>query len=1068
MSKLTDSGEVLVQISKRSGTEGRHGSDGISRRNFLKVLGATSATALTACARDSAEKIIPYAQAENESIPGVAVWYNSTCTECAAGCGISVRTREGRAVKVEGNPLHPVNRGSLCGLGQASLQDLYDPDRVRQPMKRVNGAAGKPVFAPITWEEAFAEIAKALENESLERAFVSESLGNGALDELVDGWAKALKAEHVVYNALEPTAWASATEVVFGKRGLPQLDFEKPDVVLNFGADFLETWISPCEYAKSWANGRRKAQPTRHVHIEPRASLTAANADHFLTSAPGSEMAVALSILRAVVDAGKTNGLGSAQIAKIKDVTAMYTLDAASQQSGIAKNKLEKVVQWLLEAKSSLVIAGGILGQSENALSLSVIAQVLNVVLGNVGTSVDISKLRTAESSASKIEALSKRMAEKKVGVLFVHKANPVFTLPSEFNFAYAMRFVPLVVSFSSQLDETARNANLLLPAHTGLESWGDFNPLPGVYSLAQPSMTPVFDSQALGDLLLKVAGAAGKSVQVAGVDVAKGSNFEAVLKARWKRLQTRFGSSTASFEDFWKESVERGGVFLEEKTGAAGALPGLASAVDQIAQPLKAYSQKYSVGTSSGTELVLYPFTSVKGFDGRAANRPWLQELADPMSQVSWDAWVELHPKTAEKIGISKGDLVSVSNYYGEVNLPIYITPHVHPDVVAAPLGQGHSEYGRFAAETSHGGNLFDLIPAIKTGDGGSVALLSTKVQVKRARGALKLLQVQTQDDQSGREIARTSHLTPHGLVSKPKLTPHFHHVLGSEGAGHGDTHVQAEASGHGHEAEKQVGLVAVGHHAEGEHGHSTHPPKQMYEQREHPIYHWGMTIDLNACTGCSACVVACYAENNIPVVGKEAVGKGRRMSWIQISRYYDGGSEDLEVSFLPMTCQHCGHAPCEPVCPVYATYHNEEGLNAMVYNRCVGTRYCANNCSYKVRRFNWHEFSWPTPLDFQLNPDVTRRTAGVMEKCTFCVQRIVEAKDSAKDRGELLKDGDVTPACVQGCPTEALIFGNLNDPESKVSKSQRDDRAYKILDYHLNTQPAMSYQDRIRYEKI
>lgn len=1085
MSKLLDSG--LVQISKKaSGPSSSNISQigiskleqvPLSRRSFLKVLGATSATALTACAKDAAEKVIPYSKGENESIPGVATWYSSTCGECSTGCGIKVRTREGRAVKVEGNSAHPINRGGLCGLGQASLQDLYDPDRIRQPMKRVVSDSGKSVFKPITWDEAYAEIATALAKSKeggSETAFISESLGGGALDMLAKAWSSALGAEHVVYNPLEASSWAQATELVFGKRGLPQLNFESPDVVLNFGADFLETWISPVEYAKSWANGRRKAKPTRVIHIEPRASLTAANADHWFLSKAGTESALAFGILRAVIDAGKVGALSAAQVSKLKEVTSSYSIDTVSLLSGIEKRKINQIVDFLVQSKSSLVIAGGTLAMSENGLALCLAAQLLNVVLGNVGTSFDVSKLRIAESSVSKLETLIKKMSDKKVGVLFVHKANPAFSLPADFNFKYAVKYVPLVVSFSSQLDETAKNAHLLLPAHTGLESWGDINPLPGVYSLLQPSMTPVFDSSLIGDQLLKIAKAAGQKIIFDGVEVAADADFVSLLKARWKKLHATKGPSLKSFDDFWKESLERGGYYFDEKTEGNPAFVGIPDSIVSIVQAYKQFGDK----GAEGSEYVLYPFTSVKGFDGRAANRPWLQELPDPVSQVVWDSWIEIHPETAKKLSVEKGDLLTVRNHFGEVNLPAYITPYVGVGVVAIPLGQGHTEYGRYATESSAGGNVFDLISAVKSADGEGVALFSTKVDVKRARGSTHLVKAQKQDDQNEREIARTSFITAAGLVTTPHKHTHFHHYLGEKDpGGHGDDSVHAK-DGHAKDSPandshstspdahgKTPALKASSEqHASPEH----HEVKQFYKQRDFPIYKWGMSIDLNACTGCSACVVACHAENNVPVVGKDQVSKGRRMSWIQITRYHDGSSEDLQVSFLPMTCQHCGNAPCEPVCPVYATYHNEEGLNAMVYNRCVGTRYCANNCTYKVRRFNWYEHDFPTPLNFQLNPDVTKRTAGVMEKCTFCVQRIVETKDAAKDLGRLVKDGEVQPACVQSCPTEALVFGNLNDPESKVSKTHKDARSYKILDYHLNTQPSVGYLDRIRYEKI
>ncbi len=287
---------------------------------------------------------------------------------------------------------------------------------------------------------------------------------------------------------------------------------------------------------------------------------------------------------------------------------------------------------------------------------------------------------------------------------------------------------------------------------------------------------------------------------------------------------------------------------------------------------------------------------------------------------------------------------------------------------------------------------------------------------------------------------------------------------------------HGVAGPPGPGGRGRRQVAPVAAAAHGESEsHGeHAEHegakeheaPIKQRYEQRVHPLYHWGMAVDLAACTGCAACVVACYAENNIPTVGKKVQYQGRELSWLRIERYYDGSAEELQVSFLPMMCQHCGNAPCEPVCPVYATYHNEEGLNTMLYNRCVGTRYCSNNCSYKVRRFNWFEFDFPEPLTWQLNPDVTKRTVGVMEKCTFCVQRITEAKDRAKDLGRQVKDGEIQPACVQSCPTEALTFGNLNDSGSKVSKLAKESRAYKVLDHHINTQPSVSYLEDRKYK--
>ncbi len=975
---------------------------GITRRSFLKILGGTSAATAVGCADSPRQNIFPSVKSEEGLIPGVAVWYNSTCTECPAGCGIQVRTREGRAVKVEGNAEHPINQGGLCGLGQASLQNLYDPDRVRQPLKKVKNGS-EVHFEPISWDEAYAQIAERLKDKGKKRGFISTAL-SGANADLLSRWCESFGADWITYDPMETPALAKAAELVFGNYGVPTYSFDRAEVVINFGADFLETWVSPVEHARSWSRSRKSDKPLRLVQIEPRASLTAAKSDNFFCCKPGSETQIAMALIKVLLDRGRGQDLREEVRARLEKLVAGVTIESAAEASGLTKENILLAAQYLSEAKLSLVIAGGSAAQTPNPMPLYIAVNFLNLILSNVGETVHLARVRKPQTSLSRLAKLIEGMDKGELDTLFVYNSNPAFSLPASFNFRYAIKKVAFVVSFSSQLDETARNADLILPAHHSLESWGETRPVPGVYNLIQPVMRAVFDTRGFGDMLLGLATSAGASSVGDGA-----ADFQAYIKASWRKVHSEVGGSEA-FEAFWLKAVEQGGV-----RNAASDHARLPVRVNDAAFEFKFDTASITHSDVGPNNLILYPYFSVKGFDGRSANRPWLQELPDPISQLVWDSWAEIHPDTAKENGIAQGDIVTVRNHWGEMNVPAYITPYVHREVVAVPIGQGHTSYGRFADKV--GANVFDMLPALIGRDSDSLALVSAKVKISRSRIKEKIVAAHGSDSQMGRDIAKTTFLG-------------------------GTAH---EAASHKHA------------HAE---------PKQMYTQREHPLYQWAMAVDLAACTGCSACVVACYAENNIPVVGKEVFSHGRELSWLRIERYHDGSAEELQVSFIPMMCQQCGSAPCEPVCPVYATYHNEEGLNVMVYNRCVGTRYCSNNCPYKVRRFNWFQFDAPEPLNWQYNPDVTPRNMGVMEKCTFCVQRINEAKDRAKDIGRTVADGEVKPACVQGCPTQALTFGNLKDPGSAVSHVVHHERSYKVLDHHINTQPAVTYLNNVRYK--
>lgn len=994
--------------------------DVVERRTFLKVLGSAGpAAAITACSPIPPEKIIPFVTPPEDVIPGVATWYASVCGECPAGCGTLVRTREGRAVKVEGNPEHPVNRGGLCVRGQSTLQGHYNPDRIAGPQRRrvTDETAGRSVLEAIPWEGAQQDLVDRL--QSLRDAGRGDRVAvvtpplTGTLAKLVAAWVEALGgARWVQYEPFGYEPIREAHDRIFGRPELPHFDFSAADLLVSFGADFLETFGSPVGYARDHAAQRqvRNGDKARFVQLEPRLSMTGASADVWHSIAPDTEGLVAAAMVQIIVNEERAQGVPNEVLSQVADLVSTVSVESAASTAGLPVDTLRQLARDFsdptLGPGRTLAVGGGVGVCGTSATGTQSAIALLNYVAGNIGTTVDFTAASTfAAATYADMQGLTQAMQSGEVELAIIYNVNPVFNMPGQVNFAEALAQVPFVTSLSSLPDETTAQADLLLPSHTALESWGDSNPRRGVYGLMQPTMQPVFDTRHVGDLMIEVGQALGGDT--AANFPARGG-FYRFLRDEWEQMLTEAGppaesdaqdAQTSDFEADWADALRRGGAtFPVEPVTIA-----LSSAFFET----DLVSELTPVDQRRSHTLITYP--SLHFFDGRGANRPWLQEIPEPMLKTTWGSGLEMTADTADAVGAVEGQVVTVTSDHGQVDASVIITPYLANGVVAIAIGQGHTNFGRYA--DNRGVNPMVLLAA-EPEIGGGVRWSGTGIDLTPRELSRPIPRLQRTFDQEDRGMAQSVSLA--ALVA-------------------GDVHTE-------------------------EHSFSLHA------DHDHPVHRWGMAIDLDACNGCNACVAACYAENNVPVMGADRMRRGRTMSWLRIERFDTpaAGSDKPDNRFLPMLCQQCDHAPCETVCPTFATYHTEEGLNAQVYNRCVGTRYCSNNCPYKVRRFNWFMPEFEAPLNLQLNPDVTSRSSGVMEKCTFCVQRIQDGKETARDEDRPVQDGDVSPACAQSCPAQAIVFGDMNDPDSRVSQLGDDARAYHALGV-FNTRPAVTYLKKV-----
>ena len=823
-------------------------------------------------------------------------------------------------------------------------------------------------------------------------------------------------AEVIMYDPLSNYGIAKASESMYGQAVVPSYSFDKAKTIVSFGADFLGTWISPIEFAGQYAKTRKisKERPemSRHYQFESNLSLTGANADY-----------------RSPIKASQS---GLAVLA-LYNMLARKAGAATVSAPAVEVANLEKAANDLWASRgASLVVSGS------NDPNVQTVIHAINELLGNNGATVDFSTpVNFRKGDDAKMNQFITDLNAGRVGAVIFHNCNPVYDHPRGAELAEGISKARFSLATNMTMDETASLVGAIAPDHHFLEAWNDFEPKPGHYSLSQPTISPLFDTRQAQESLLVWAG--------------ETTNYYDFLRNNWETGLYTQVATLDSFQTFWDKSLYNGVLALERE--------GIPFApIGDVTEAATAVARTYSAD-NSGAELIVYPKVAIG--NGTFANNPWLQETPDPITKATWDNYLTVSQKWASDNGVTMIEentrKASVTINGKKITVPILIQPGQAEGTFGLALGYGRTKAGRVA--NGVGVNAYELLDA----SAGFVNFdITSGVTVEVTGDSYKIARTQTHQTFMARE------------------------------------NVIQEATLSEYKQDASAGRYKPEIYKEGE---FIKPSKiSLWKGHQYSQHHWGLAIDMNSCIGCSACSVACQVENNVAVVGKEEVLNRREMAWIRIDRYYssDAAADDLsglekasenpEVTFQPMMCQQCNNAPCETVCPVAATTHSSEGLNQMTYNRCIGTRYCANNCPYKVRRFNWFKYHDNTQFagvnvaqnddlgKMVLNPDVTVRVRGVMEKCSMCVQRIQAGKLEAKREKRKVKDGDINVACATACPTDALVFGDMNDPESRVSKllkieenstsalkEVKEERAYHVLE-EINVSPNVWYFTKIR----
>jgi len=987
------------------------------RRDFLKYLGFSTAAAMAAASCEMpVRKAIPYLTRPTDVLPGEANYYATTYVSGGDAIPVVAKVRDGRPIKLEGNELSTFTKGGTSARVQASILDLYDTSRLRYPF-----ANGKEVTMLETFDKMVADALGGLGGAPI--VLLTGTINSITTKQIIAEFiARYPGSRHVQYDPVSYSGLLLANESSYGKRAIPSYQFDKARVIVSLGADFLGTWLSPVEFQKDYSSGRKinesSATMSKHYQFESMMSMTGASADERFTHKPSEIGVVALSLLNAV-SGQPVAGISSQKL-----------------QKGIAK-----AAQELASNKGSALVVCG-----SNNPNIQIIVNAINEAIGANGATINWGiPLQTKQGLDSDMAALIADMNAGRIGALVVYDANPVYDYYDAENFKAALKKVKVSVSCNEKMCETTELCKYIIPSHHYLESWGDAEPKVGYISLLQPTIAPLFKTRQFQDSLLKWSG--------------NSKTFDAYFTEFWT---ARLGGA-----DQYNKALQDGVVEPASVTVAGGTFngAGVAAATSAIS----------SMKKGGQVELVLYQ--NVAMGEGKQANNPWLLELPDPITKATWDNYVMISPPLAKSlldIDIKERrqadqyevyphkPVVKVSVGNKTLELPALIIPGMNNETIAIAVGYGRKSASGKDEDTAKnigravvgaGKNVFNLASF----NGSTIDWNAGDAKIEKTGQEYAVAVTQTHGSYEGRkEVVKE--------ITLNEFKAHPTEIL--------EERDKELAPWGGLKKYREQGT--------------------LYPTYDRPGIKWGMSIDLNSCFGCGACVVACNVENNIPIVGKHEVMRSHEMHWMRIDRYFSGDPDDpdsIQTVFQPMLCQHCDNAPCENVCPVAATNHNSEGVNQMIYNRCIGTRYCANNCPYKVRRFNWADYtradSFPNNQDqtikgklddvvfmmnddlsrMVLNPDVTVRSRGVIEKCSFCIQRLQAGKLNAKKEDRTLTDHDATTACQQACPAKAIEFGNANNTESAITKVRQNNqgRTFYVLE-PVHTLPNVNYLVKVR----